>query len=116
MTRPIHRRRDAEPREGVEKYGNTVFADPTNKKYPIDTPGRIRAAWAYIHQPRNAAKYSASERSTILGRIRKAAKSRRLSLPDPEEFMELMARVRRKKTEKASKAAKAKRSYRGDTH
>ena len=113
MTRPIRRRRDAEPREGVEKYGNTVFADPTNKKYPIDTPGRIRAAWAYIHQPRNAAKYSASERSIILGRIRKAAKSRRLILPDPEEFMELMARLRRKKTEKARKP---KRSSRGDTH
>lgn len=116
MTRPIRRRRDAEPREGVEKYGDTVFADSTNKKYPIDTPGRIRAAWAYIHQPRNAAKYSASERRIILGRIRKAAKARRLSLPDPEEFMELMARVRRKKTEKAGKAQKAEQSYRRDTH
>jgi hypothetical protein len=118
MTRPIRRRRDAEPREGVEKYGDTVFADSTNKKYPIDTPGRIRAAWAYIHQPRNAAKYTASERRTIMGRIRKAAKSRRLSLPDPEEFMELMARVRRKKTEQAErteKAAKAKRSLPGTT-
>jgi hypothetical protein len=112
MTRPIRRRRDAEPREGVEKYGNTVFADPTNKKYPIDTPGRIRAAWAYIHQPRNAAKYSASERRTILGRIRKAAKSRRLSLPDPEEFMELMARVRRKRTEKTEKTEKTERGNR----
>jgi hypothetical protein len=118
MTRPIRRRRDAEPQEGVEKYGDTVFADSTNKKYPIDTPGRIRAAWAYIHQPRNAAKYTASERRTIMGRIRKAAKARRLSLPDPEEFMELMARVRRKKTEQAErteKAAKVKRSLPGTT-
>jgi hypothetical protein len=118
MTRPIRRRRDAEPREGVEKYGNTVFADPTNKKYPIDTPGRIRAAWAYIHQPRNAAKYTASERRTIMGRIRKAAKSRRLNLPDPKEFMELMARVRRKtteKTERTERAEKAKRSMTRNT-
>jgi len=57
----IHRRRDVVPQQGLEKYGATLFADPTNKKYPIDTPGRIKAAWAYIHQPRNAAKYTAGE-------------------------------------------------------
>jgi hypothetical protein len=95
MTRRIHRRKDTEPDTGVEKYGDTVFADPTNKKYPIDTPGRIRAAWAYIHQPRNAAKYTAAERRTIQSRIRKAAAARQVSLPDPEEFMEMMARVRK---------------------
>lgn len=97
MTKRIARRRDTDPSEGLEKYGPTIFADPTNKKYPIDTPGRIKAAWAYIHQPRNAAKYSPSERRSILSRIRKAAKNRRVDLPDPEEFIELMARVRRKK-------------------
>jgi uncharacterized protein DUF6582 len=47
----IRRRPDADPREGRKKYGDTVFADPTNKKYPIDTPGRIKHAWAYIHTP-----------------------------------------------------------------
>jgi hypothetical protein len=96
MPKRIRRRRDADPAEGVEKYGKTLFADPTNKKYPIDTPGRIKAAWAYIHQPRNAAKYSAAERRTIQSRIRKAAKERRVALPDPEEFMELMRRARRR--------------------
>jgi hypothetical protein len=93
----IHRRRDTDPSEGIEKYGDTRFADPTNKKYPIDTPGRIKAAWAYIHQPRNAGKYSAAERRTIIGRIRRAARLRKVTLPDPAEFMELMARVRGKK-------------------
>jgi len=92
----IRRRRDADPAEGRRKYGNTVFADPTNKKYPIDTPGRIKAAWAYIHQPSNSRKYSAAERRTITARIRKAAKERKVALPDPEEFLELMARVRKK--------------------
>jgi hypothetical protein len=92
----IHRRRDADPREGVKKYGNTRFADPTNKKYPIDTPGRIKAAWSYIHQPSNAAKYTAGERRTIKGRIRKVAKARKVTLPDPDEFVELMRRVRRR--------------------
>jgi hypothetical protein len=93
----IHRRRDIDPAEGRRKYGDTLFADPTNKKYPIDTPGRIKAAWAYIHQPSNAAKYTAPERRLIEGRIRAAAKRRRVTLPDPDEFVELMAKVRRKK-------------------
>jgi hypothetical protein len=83
----------------MEKYGHARFADPTNKKYPIDTPGRIKAAWAYIHQPNNAAKYTAGERRTIRSRIQQAAKSRGVTLPDPKEFVELMARVRRKRPE-----------------
>jgi hypothetical protein len=94
--RKIHRRRDANPREGVEKYGDTTFGDPVNKKYPIDTPGRIKAAWAYVHQPSNAEKYTAAELRTIKARIRRAARARAVRLPDPDEFVELMARVRKK--------------------
>jgi hypothetical protein len=99
VSKRIHRRRDVGPEEGLQKYGRTLFADPTNKKYPIDTPGRIKAAWAYIHQPRNAAKYTAGERKTIMSRIRTAAKTRRVALPDPEEFVELMKQVRKKRRE-----------------
>jgi hypothetical protein len=93
----IHRRRDADPKEGLRKYGKATFADPVNKKYPIDTPGRIKAAWAYIHQPVNARKYSAQEVRTIQARIRRAAKARKVALPDPDEFVELMKRVRKKR-------------------
>jgi hypothetical protein len=97
MTRSrIHRREDADPKEGARKYGKATFADPVNKKYPIDTPGRIKAAWAYIHQPMNAGKYSGEEVRTIKSRIRRAAKARQVALPDPDEFVELMARVRKK--------------------
>src|SRR6266550_727472 len=97
MPKKIHRRRDADPREGLAKYGDATFADPVNKKYPIDTPGRIKAAWAYIHQPSNAEKYTVDELRTIKLRIRKAAKARKMGLPDPDEFVELMARVRKRK-------------------
>ena len=97
MTKRIHRRPDADPEEGLDKYGPTRFADPTNKKYPIDTPGRIKAAWAYIHQPSNKAKYTSGERRAIRGRIRQAAKVRRITLPDPDEFLEMLARVRKPK-------------------
>ena len=95
MPKRIRRRRDADPTEGLAKYGDTKFADQVNKKYPIDTPGRIKAAWAYIHQPRNAAKYTAAETRTIKSRICQAARKRKVALPDPDEFMELMKRLRR---------------------
>ncbi len=98
MAKKIHRRRDADPRVGLEKYGNTTFADPVNKKYPVNTPGRIKAAWAYIHQPSNAQKYTREEVRTIKGRVRRAAKIRGVELPDPDEFVDLMARVRKKRS------------------
>ena len=97
MPRKIHRRRDADPRGGLERYGDATFADPVNKKYPIDTPGRIKAAWAYLHQPRNAEKYTPGEQRTLKARIRAAAKARKVALPDPDEFVELMDRVRKKR-------------------
>jgi hypothetical protein len=97
MPKRIHRRRDADPRQGLAKYGKATFADPVNKKYPIDTPGRIKAAWAYIHQPNNAGKYTDEEVRTIQVRIREAAKARQVALPDPDEFVRLMDRVRKKK-------------------
>lgn len=98
VAKKIHRRRDADPKEGLKKYGRTSFADPVNKKYPIDTPGRIKAAWAYIHQPSNASKYTPEEARTIKLRVRRAAKARKVALPDPDEFVELMARVRKKRS------------------
>jgi uncharacterized protein DUF6582 len=97
MPNKIHRRRDADPQEGIEKYGRATFADPVNHKYPIDTPGRIKAAWAYIHQPINASKYTRAEVRTIKIRIRRAAERTNVALPDPDEFIELMDRVRKKK-------------------
>jgi hypothetical protein len=97
VPRRIRRRTDSKPSQGLRKYGDTEFADATNKKYPIDTPGRIKAAWAYVHQPSNAAKYTAAERRIIQSRIKKAAKTRRVELPNPDEFVELMSKVRRRK-------------------
>jgi hypothetical protein len=102
MPKRIHRRRDANPREGLAKYGKATFADPVNKKYPIDTPGRIKAAWAYIHQASNSEKYAAGELRTLKARIRQAAKARKVALPDPDEFVDLMARVRKKKRKTAA--------------
>lgn len=70
----IEERNDTNPDEGEHKYGDVEFADPTNKKYPIDTPGHVRAAWSYINHKDNAAKYEADDVQQIKRRIRAAAK------------------------------------------
>jgi hypothetical protein len=70
----IDKRADVTPKEGKHKYGDVEFADPVNKKYPIDTEEHIRAAWSYINHKDNAAKYDKDEVSTIKNRIKRAAK------------------------------------------
>lgn len=75
MSESIKKRTDVNPTQGEHEYGDVAFADPVNKKYPIDTPEHIRAAWSYIHHARNAAKYSKDEVATIEGHIKRAAKA-----------------------------------------
>ena len=74
MAKSTGKRKDANPKEGKRKYGNVTFADPTNKKYPVDSPKHIRAAWSYINHKDNAARYSAEDVKSIKQRIKKAAK------------------------------------------
>lgn len=69
----IDRREDVNPDEGKRKYGDVEFADPTNNKYPINSPEHVRAAWSYINQEDNAGKYDPDEVRAIKDRIKKAA-------------------------------------------
>lgn len=48
----------ADKRRAEKEYGDVQYADPENKKYPIDTAAHIRAAWNYINKATNAAKYA----------------------------------------------------------
>ncbi len=73
-------RSDVDPKEGTSQYGSVTFADPTNKKYPIDTEAHVRAAWAYINMPKNAAKYSSADVEAIKGRIEAAAKKHGITI------------------------------------
>ena len=82
MAEKISRREDTNPREGVREYGEVNFADPTNKKYPIDTEEHIRAAWSYIHHKDNAAKYESGEILQIKNRIKKAAKDKGIEMKE----------------------------------
>jgi hypothetical protein len=44
----IDKRDDVDPKDGEREYGDAEFADPVNKKYPIDTEKHVRAAWSYM--------------------------------------------------------------------
>jgi len=76
MTTHIDRREDISPKEGLREFGDVTFADQTNKKYPIDTPEHVRAAWSYINHKDNAAKYDKDEVKVIKDRIKRAAKDK----------------------------------------
>jgi hypothetical protein len=76
IIRAIAKRQDVSPQEGKTKYGDVTFADPKNKKYPIDTEEHIRAAWNYINKAGNAAKYSSADVASIKRRIISAWKSK----------------------------------------
>jgi len=59
-------------------YGDVEYADPgyrdNKKRYPIDTPEHVRAAWSYINQSQNAGMYDAGQLKAIKDKIRAAAK------------------------------------------
>jgi hypothetical protein len=82
MSPKIERRNDVSPKEGLHEYGDVEFEDSTNKKYPIDTPEHVRAAWSYINHKDNAAKYDADEVKTIKNRIKQAAKTHGVEISD----------------------------------
>ena len=80
MSDEIKKRDDARPERGEHAYGDVKFADPTNKKYPIDTPEHIRAAWSYIHHPNDAAKYRPEDVQKIKDHIEQAAEKQGVTL------------------------------------
>ncbi len=72
MTATVSAKAMADPesaREDAGEPGEMMFADPTNKKYPIDTEEHVRAAWNYINVQANADKYTAAEVETIKSHI-----------------------------------------------
>lgn len=80
MSDKIEKRDDVNPERGEHEYGGVEFADPVNKKYPVDTPEHIRAAWSYIHHPNDAAKYSPEDVEKIKNHIKRAAKKHGVKL------------------------------------
>src|SRR6266511_5113217 len=71
-------------------YGTeTTYADPGYqsdgvKRYPLDTEEHCRAAWSYINQEKNAAKYTADQLAAIKSKIKAAGKRYGISFADDE--------------------------------
>jgi hypothetical protein len=68
---------DAASAGGKKPYGDVEYADPGyqddgTRRYPLDTEDHVRAAWSYINQARNAAKYSAADLKKVKARIKAA--------------------------------------------
>jgi HK97 family phage prohead protease len=62
------------PVAGSDPHGRLDYADPGYQtdgrpRYPLDSERHIRAAWAYIHQSANAARYSAAQLEHLKQRI-----------------------------------------------
>lgn len=89
----IAKRPDVDPKAGEDKYGAVEYADPKNKKYPLDTAKHIRAAWSYIHMPKNAAKYSSEDADAIKAKIVSAWKEKvdKAGPPAAEKMLEAQA-------------------------
>ncbi len=72
----------------TEPYGDVTYADPgyreNKKRYPIDTPEHIRAAWSYINVPKNHKGYTPEQVETIKGRIKAAAEKAGVEISSEE--------------------------------
>lgn len=70
-----------EPGDGSKPYGDVEYADPGHQadgkhRYPIDTENHIRAAWSYIHKPKNQEGYTPSQLASIKAKIEAAWKEK----------------------------------------
>jgi len=74
VTKDIEKREDVNPKAGVKKYGEVKFADPKNKKYPLDTAAHVRSAASYFGMAKNRSQYSKEEQATIQSHIDAAEK------------------------------------------
>ena len=66
-------------RRKLDEYGNETYADPIHHSYPLTVNGKpsrkeTMAAWDYINQRKNAAKYTPEDLARVKGRIRRFAK------------------------------------------
>jgi hypothetical protein len=76
----IRPRDGVNPEEGIREYGDVLFADPVNNKYPLDTPEHIKAAWSLSHLHSSEDKYSPRDFTCIERRIQEAAAAQGIAL------------------------------------
>jgi len=85
----------------TEPYGDVKYADPgyrdNKKRYPIDTPEHIRAAWSYINMPKNQTDYTDEQVAQIKGRIKAAAKKAGIEISEEMAMSEDKPRKKRRR-------------------
>ena len=89
----------SQPTEGfnvepvAEPYGDVEYADPgyrdKRKRYPINNPSHVRAAWAYVNMPKNAAFYTSEQLEAIKDKIKAAAKKFGIEISEESEINEM---------------------------
>ena len=73
-------RASVDPEEGIREYGDVLFGNPVNNRYPVATPEHIHAAWSPIHHERKAAFSSAEDVACLERRIREATEAQGITL------------------------------------
>lgn len=73
-------------------YGDVRYGDPGHQedgvaRYPLDSEAHCRAAWSYINQADNAARYTPEQLAQIKGRIKAALKRYGVQVSEAEERM-----------------------------
>lgn len=73
-----------------EPYGAVTYADPgyqtdKQKRYPVNTAKRVRAAWSYINVSENQKPYSTNQVARIKSRIKGAAKKFGINIQTEQE-------------------------------
>lgn len=71
---------DEAAKDKKKPYGDVQYADPGYmsdgvKRYPLDSETHTRAAWSFISQKANAAKYTAAQLKRIKQKIKSAMKT-----------------------------------------
>jgi hypothetical protein len=60
----------ADPHDtAVADYADPGYQPDAKPRYPLDTERHIRAAWAFIHMPHNAARYAPGQLAQVKARI-----------------------------------------------
>ena len=69
-------------------FGKGMFADPINKKYPLDTVDQVKAAWAYVNKAGTAKLYDAEALTALKATVADAWKAKLGGEPPVEKDAE----------------------------
>jgi hypothetical protein len=70
-----------------------MYADSKNFKYPLNTEKHVRAALAYLSQPKNQKGYSDSEIKYMFSRIHKRCKDLGIKVSKKSSFNSLLVKL-----------------------